>query len=211
LFDLISGRCAPSAGQIYLNGQRIEGKPPYEINRLGLSRSFQISNIFGQLSVWDNLRCAALWSLGYRYTLFKWLAKLDDVNQHTERLLTLLRLEKKRHTLAAHLTYAEQRALDLGITLGGNASVILLDEPSSGMSRSQAQQFTALIKEATQGKTLLTVEHDMSVLYGLVDKIAVLVQGELLAYDSVELVRGNPAVQLAYLGAACPVASPEVQ
>jgi branched-chain amino acid transport system ATP-binding protein len=211
LFDLISGRCVPSAGQIHLNGQRIEGKPPYEINRLGLSRSFQITNIFGQLSVWDNLRCAALWSLGYRYTLFKWLSKLEDVNQHTERLLALLCLENKRHTLAAHLTYAEQRALDLGITLAGNANVILLDEPSSGMSRSEARQFGALINQATQGKTLLTVEHDMSVLFGLVDKIAVLVQGELLAFDSVERVRGNPAVQLAYLGEAGLVASPEGQ
>lgn len=200
LFNLISGRATPSAGQIHLNGQRVDGKSPFAIHRLGLSRSFQITQVFPNLSVFDNLRCGLLWRLGYRYSLWKWLAGLNDANCQTEQLMHLLRLDKKRHTLAAHLTYAEQRALDLGIALAGTAKVILLDEPTAGMSRSEATEFTGLVARVTQGKTLLIVEHDMQVLYGLVDKIAVMVGGELLAYDTAEAVRADSRVQVAYLG-----------
>jgi branched-chain amino acid transport system ATP-binding protein len=200
LFNLISGRDAPSAGQIFLNGQRIDGMQPYEIHRLGLSRSFQMTQVFPQLSVFDNLRCGVLWRMGYKYTFLKWLVDLDDANLQTEQILAQLHLDKKRHTLAAHLTYAEQRALDIGITLVGNADVVLLDEPTAGMSRSEANEFTELIRTATQGKTLLLVEHDMSVIYGLVDKIAVFVGGQLLAFDAADVVRSDPRVQAAYLG-----------
>jgi branched-chain amino acid transport system ATP-binding protein len=200
LFNVISGRDALSAGQILLSGQRIDGKQPYEIQRLGLSRSFQVSQVFAQLSLFDNLRCGVLWRMGLRYTFLKWMVDLDDANRQTEQVLAQVGLEKKRHTLAGHLTYAEQRALDIGITLAGNADVVLLDEPTAGLSRSEARAFTGLIAAATQGKTLLIVEHDMSVLSGLVDKIAVLVGGQLLAFDAVELVRADPRVQAAYLG-----------
>jgi branched-chain amino acid transport system ATP-binding protein len=202
LFNLISGRFAPSSGQVLLDGKRIDGRKPYEINRLGLARSFQITNIFPRLSVFENLRCAVLWSLGYRYTLFRFLAGLDDVNERTAALLRMFRLEGKRDTLAMNLTYAEQRTLEIGITVAGGASVILLDEPTSGMSRSETGHFTELIREVTVGKTLLTVEHDMGVVFGLADKIAVLVYGEVIAFDTPEAVRANPKVQEAYLGSA---------
>ena len=201
LFNLISGRLAPSSGTVLLHGQPIQGKKPFEINRLGLSRSFQISSLFPRLSVFENLRCGVLWRLGYRYTFWKFLADLDDANTQTQALMTRLQLDHKRDALAAHLTYAEQRALELGITLAGGASVILLDEPTAGMSQSEARRFVTLIKEVTRGKTLLTVEHDMDVVFGLADKIAVLVYGELLAFDAPEAVRANPQVQDAYLGA----------
>ena len=201
LFNLVSGRLAPSSGAVWLHGQPIQGKKPFEINRLGLSRSFQISSLFPRLSVFENLRCGVLWRLGYRYTFWKFLADLDDANTQTQALMTLLQLDYKRDVLAAHLTYAEQRALELGITLAGGASVILLDEPTAGMSQSEARRFVTLIKEVTAGKTLLTVEHDMAVVFGLADKIAVLVYGELLAFDAPEAVRANPQVQDAYLGA----------
>lgn len=200
LFNLISGRDAPNTGQILLNGQRIDGKKPFDIHRLGLSRSFQISQVFPQLSVFDNLRCGVLWSLGYRYSLLKWLVDLDDVNAQTERVMAQVRLDTKRQTMAAHLTYAEQRALDVGIALAGQAKVILLDEPTAGMSRSEADHFTRMITLATEGKTLLVVEHDMAVLRGLADKIAVLLAGELLAFGAADVVRADPRVQAAYLG-----------
>ena len=200
LFNLISGRFAPSSGEVVLNGTRIDGKKPYEINRLGLSRSFQITNIFPKLSVFENLRCGVLWSLGYRYTLFRFLAGMDDVNERADELLSMIRLEKKRDTLAMNLTYAEQRALEIGITIAGGASVVLLDEPTAGMSRSETGRFIDLIREVTQGKTLLTVEHDMGVVFGLADKIAVVVYGEVIAFDTPEAVRANPKVQEAYLG-----------
>ncbi|WOP14063.1 ABC transporter ATP-binding protein [Ottowia sp. SB7-C50] len=200
LFNLISGRFGLSSGEILLNGQRIDGKKPYEINRAGLSRSFQITNIFPKLSVFENLRCGVLWSLGYRYTFFKFLADLDDANERAEQLMRMIHLERKRDTLAMNLTYAEQRALEIGITIAGGAGVILLDEPTAGMSRSETHHFIELIKEVTVGKTLLTVEHDMGVVFGLADKIAVVVYGEVLAFDTPEAVRANARVQEAYLG-----------
>ena len=200
LFNLISGRFEPSSGQILLHGQRIDGKKPFEINRLGLARSFQITNIFPKLSVFENLRCGVLWSLGYRYTFFKFLADLDDANERTEDLLERIGLAKKRDTLAMNLTYAEQRALEIGITIAGGASVILLDEPTAGMSKSETRRFIELIREVTEGKTLLTVEHDMGVVFGLADRIAVVVYGEVIAFDTPEAVKTNPRVQEAYLG-----------
>ena len=207
LFNLISGRFEPSSGDVLLGGQRINGKKPFEINRLGLSRSFQITNIFPKLSVFENLRCGVLWSLGYKYTFLKFLAGLDDANARADELMAMIKLDKKRDVLATNLTYAEQRALEIGITIAGGAHVILLDEPTAGMSRSETSRFISLIKEVTVGKTLLTVEHDMGVVFGLADKIAVVVYGEVIAYDVPEAVRADPRVQEAYLGSS--VADPQ--
>jgi branched-chain amino acid transport system ATP-binding protein len=202
LFNLISGRFQPTSGDVLLHGQRINGKKPFEINRMGLSRSFQITNIFPKLSVFENLRCSVLWSLGYKYTFLKFLADLDDANARTEELMAMIKLDKKRDVLATNLTYAEQRALEIGVTIGGGASVVLLDEPTAGMSKTETTRFISLIKEVTVGKTLLTVEHDMGVVFGLADKIAVVVYGEVLAYDTPEAVRANQRVQEAYLGSS---------
>ena len=200
LFNLISGRFGLSSGEILLKGQRIDQKKPFEINRLGLSRSFQITNIFPKLSVFENLRCGVLWSLGYKYTFLKFLSGLKDANDRAEELMEMIGLEKKRDTLAMNLTYAEQRALEIGITIAGGAEVILLDEPTAGMSKSETSRFIQLIRKVTEGKTLLTVEHDMGVVFGLADKIAVVVYGEVLAFDTPEAVRANAKVQEAYLG-----------
>ena len=202
LFNLISGRFGPTSGEILLSGQRIDHKKPYEINRMGLSRSFQITNIFPKLSVFENLRCAVLWSLGYKYTFFKFLSGLKDANERAEELLEMIGLEKRRDTLAMNMTYAEQRALEIGITIAGGAEVILLDEPTAGMSKSETSRFISLIRKVTEGKTLLTVEHDMGVVFGLADKIAVVVYGEVLAFDTPEAVRANARVQEAYLGSS---------
>lgn len=202
LFNLISGRIEPTSGDILLNGQRINGKRPFEINRMGLSRSFQITNIFPNLSVFENLRCGVLWSLGYKYTFFKFLADLDDANAMADKLMAMIKLDKKRDVQAINLTYAEQRALEIGVTIAGGANVILLDEPTAGMSKSETKRFISLIKEVTVGKTLLTVEHDMGVVFGLADKIAVVVYGEVIAFDTPEAVRANARVQEAYLGSS---------
>ncbi len=200
MFNLISGRFAPTSGEIHLNGQRIDGLKPYEINRLGLSRSFQITNIFPKLSVFENLRCAVLWSLGHRYSFWKFLGRLHDANALAHEWMEKIHLHAKHDVLAMNLTYAEQRALEIGITMAGGANVILLDEPTAGMSNSETERFIELIKTVTQGKTLLTVEHDMGVVFGLADKIAVLVYGEIIAFDTPDKVRANPRVQEAYLG-----------
>ena len=200
LFNLISGRLAPTRGDILVHGQRVNGLAPYQVNRLGLARSFQVSNLFTRLSVFENVRCAVLWSLGYRYAFWKFLADLTDANDRAEEVLEMIKLDRRRDVLAMNLTYAEQRALEIGITIAGGAGVILLDEPTAGMSKSETKRFVALIREVTQGKTLLTVEHDMGVVFGLADKIAVLVYGEVIAFDTPEAVRADLRVQEAYLG-----------
>ena len=200
LFNLISGRFGITSGQILLHGEALDGLTPYQINRRGLARSFQVSNLFTRLSVFENLRCAVLWSLGYKYSFWRFLADARDANDRAEEVMEMIKLHKRRDVLAMNLTYAEQRALEVGITIAGGASVILLDEPTAGMSRSETARFVGLIREVTVGKTLLTVEHDMGVVFGLDDKIAVLVYGEVIAYDTPEKVRADERVKEAYLG-----------
>lgn len=200
LFNLVSGRMAPSSGQILLHGEAIHGMKPYEINRRGLARSFQVSNLFPRLSVFENIRCAVLWSMGQRYSFWRFLSDLTDVNQRAEEVLDKIRLRRKRDTHVANLTYAEQRALEVGVTIAGGGHVILLDEPTAGMSKSETANFVKMIREVTEGKTLLTVEHDMGVVFGLADRIAVLVYGEVIAFDTPENVRADERVKEAYLG-----------
>ncbi len=200
LFNLISGRFGSTSGDILLDGKKLDGLKPYEINRRGLARSFQVSNLFTRLSVFENLRCAVLWSMGYKYSFWSFLAGARDANQRAEEVMEMIKLHTRRDVLAMNLTYAEQRALEIGITIAGGANVILLDEPTAGMSRSETSRFVNLIRDITVGKTLLTVEHDMGVVFGLADKIAVLVYGEVIAFDTPENVRANERVKEAYLG-----------
>ena len=201
LFNLISGRFEPTSGSIKLHGTDIIGQRPYEISRRGLARSFQITNIFSRLSVFENLRCAALFSSGQKYSFWKPLSKLDELNDRTEALMASLELKRRRDVPASLLTYTEQRALEVGLTIAGGGDVILLDEPTAGMSHSETDRFVHLIRKVTVGKTLLTVEHDMGVVFGLADRIAVLVYGEVIAFDTPDKVRADPKVKEAYLGA----------
>ena len=200
LFNLISGRFSPTSGHIRLNGVEITRRKPSEINRLGLSRSFQITNLFHRLSVFENLRCAVLWSLGHRYAFWKNLNKLEDAEERAEEILLRVGLKRRRDIQAGLLTYAEQRALEIGITIAGGASVILLDEPTAGMSRAESKRAVELIREVTVGKTLLMVEHDMGVVFGLADRISVVVYGQIIATGTPAEIRGNAAVKEAYLG-----------
>lgn len=200
LFNLISGRFGVTSGDILLYGKSTVGLAPYEINRLGLSRSFQITNIFHQLSVFENIRCAVLWPLGYKYSFWHSLARLRDARLRTEEILELIGLKRRRDEPAGMLTYAEQRALEIGVTVAGGANVILLDEPTAGMSRSESDHAVDLIRRVTVGKTLIMVEHDMSVVFGLADRISVLVYGEIIATDAPNAIRSNGRVQEAYLG-----------
>ena len=200
LFNLISGRFPLSSGAILLNGSDIAGLRPFEINRRGLARSFQITNIFANLSVFENIRCAVLWPLGYKYSFWRALSTLRDANERADRILEEIGMQRRRDVKAGLLTYAEQRALEIGVTIAGGAEVILLDEPTAGMSRSESDHAVELIRKVTVGKTLVMVEHDMSVVFGLADRISVLVYGEVIATDVPAKIRGNAAVQEAYLG-----------
>lgn len=200
-FNLISGRFPITSGEIRLNNERIDTLPPHKINRLGLSRSFQITSIFHRLSVFENLRCALLWSRGYRYSFWSPLWRQTALNQAAERLLEELNLTSRQNVQAGLLSYAEQRALEIGMTIAGGASVILLDEPTAGMSNTETDYAMALIRRVTHGKTLLMVEHDMKVVFDLADTITVLVYGQVIASGPPAMVRASRAVQEAYLGA----------
>ena len=202
LFNLVSGRLAPSSGEVRLRGETISGLPAFQINRRGLSRSFQITNIFPNLSVEENLRCAVLWSLGYKYVFWKSVYRLRDVRERVEWLMERIGLTARRDTQAGVLSYAEQRALEIGVTIGGSAEVILLDEPTAGMNNSESEQAVALIRKVSEGKTLVMVEHDMGVVFNLADRISVLVYGQIIASDTPARIRENAAVREAYLGQA---------
>ena len=201
LFNLISGRVPLTTGHIALHGQRIDGLPPHEITRRGLSRSFQVTSIFSRMSVFENVRCGLLWSRGYRYSFWHLLGRERALNEAAERLLADVNLEARRDLPAGLLSYAEQRALEIGITIAGGADTVLLDEPTAGMSRTEADHAVALIRRITAGKTLVMVEHDMSVVFDLADVVTVLVYGQVIASGPPAEIRASRAVQDAYLGA----------
>ena len=201
LFNLISGRFPLSSGEILLDGTRVDGLPPHRINRMGLSRSFQITSIFHRLSVFENLRCALLWSMGYRYSFWTPLWRQRELNERTNKMLEDFNLAGRRDTAAGLLSYADQRALEIGMTIAGGASVILLDEPTAGMSNTETDNAVELIRRISKGKTLVMVEHDMKVVFDLADVITVLVYGRVIASGPPHEVRANAAVQEAYLGA----------
>jgi branched-chain amino acid transport system ATP-binding protein len=200
LFNLISGLIAPTAGDVRLDGVPITGLPAYQINRRGLSRSFQVTNIFPKLSVWENVRCAVLWTKGEKYAFWRAIDGNDEVALRTHQVLTDINLLSRKDIPAGVLTYAEQRALEIGITMAGGAHVILLDEPTAGMSHAETERAVDLIRRISEDRTLVIVEHDMSVVFGLADRISVLVYGEIIATGTPAEIRGNAKVKEAYLG-----------
>lgn len=202
LFNLITGRFAQTGGRVELHGRDLAGMAPFQINRLGLSRSFQITNIFPRMTVFENLRCALLWAQGYRYSFWQMVSKSKALNIGADEILEQINLTARRDLPAGVLSYAEQRALEIGITIAGGADVIMLDEPTAGMSHSETDYIVDLIRRVTEGKTLVMVEHDMGVVFGLADRISVLVYGEIVATGTPEAVRADAKVQEAYLGAA---------
>ncbi|WP_118180624.1 ABC transporter ATP-binding protein [Paraburkholderia phosphatilytica] len=202
LFNLIAGTLRASAGRIETYGVDITRATPTAVARRGIARSFQTTSVFTQLSVFDNLRCAAL--AGLRRDLrwwWRWLGS-DAVDARALDVLDAIGLSTERDTRADSLSYAGQRALDLGLALAGGAHTLLLDEPTAGMNRAEAARAIELIREATAGRTLLMVEHDMDVVFALADRISVLVRGELIATGTPAAIRADARVREAYLGEA---------
>lgn len=200
LFHLCSGLFAPSEGKILLNGDNISGLKPAEVNRRGLARSFQITNIFPGVTVFENLRLAVMRKHNLQFVFWRSAARLQQVNEEVEDLLIKIRLTDRAQALASQLSYSEQRSLEIGMTLASDPQVILLDEPMAGMSHEETDYTAGLIREITEGRTLLIVEHDMSVVFSLAHRISVLVYGEIIATGTPEEIRGNVRVKEAYLG-----------
>ena len=196
LYNLISGVYK----SIKFNNKNIENLPSYEIFRLGLSRSFQITNIFPKMSVFENVRCGLLWNMNYKYSILKILDNNQDLNDKTNAILEQISLSNYSREPAGLLSYADQRALEIGITIAGGAETILLDEPTAGMSKSETERATNLIRNIAKNRTVLIVEHDMGVVFDLSDTISVLVYGEVICSDKPDNVKTNKAVKEAYLG-----------
>jgi len=202
MFNLITGRFPQTSGHVRLHGTDLTGLQPFQINRLGLSRSFQITNIFPKMTVFENVRCSLLWSMGFKYSFWNMVSRNRALNEGAEEILEQINLTVRRDLPAGVLSYAEQRALEIGITMAGGADVIMLDEPTAGMSNTETDYIVNLIEKVTENKTLIVVEHDMGVVFGLADRISVLVYGEIIATGTPEEVRSDQKVQEAYLGAA---------
>ena len=200
LFHLISGHYTPTSGSIVLNNEEIGSLDPHDINRKGLARSFQVTNIFPKMTVAENIRCGMLWAKDYKYSIFKLVNNENELNKSTSEILEELNLNHCANIPAGLLSYADQRALEIGITIASGADTIMLDEPTAGMSNSETERAVELIKKISEKRTLLIVEHDMGVVFDLADRISVLVYGEIICTDTPNKVRTNKKVQEAYLG-----------
>ncbi|MDN8614999.1 ABC transporter ATP-binding protein [Variovorax ginsengisoli] len=200
LFHLVSGNLAPTSGEVIFDGQRITGWAPQRINRLGLARSFQITNIFPKLTVFENIRLALMRHHERQYTFWRVIDRLAGLRAATETLLEKVRLQAQAQTLAGEMSYSEQRSLELAMTLASDPKAILLDEPMAGMSSEETHYTMELIREVTAGRALLIVEHDMDVVFALADRISVLVYGEVVATGTPEQIRNHQGVREAYLG-----------
>ena len=200
LFHLITGYHKLTAGKILLDNEDISNLETHTINRKGLARSFQVTNIFPRMTVAENIRCGMLWSKNLEYSIFRLVDKDNNLNDATNNILEELSLKHCAHIPAGFLSYADQRALEIGITIASGAKTIMLDEPTAGMSNTETARAVSLIKKISEKRTLVIVEHDMGVVFDLADRISVLVYGEIICTDTPEKVRKNKAVQEAYLG-----------
>lgn len=200
LFHLVSGHLTPTAGEIVLDGRPIGGKPPQAINRLGLARSFQITNIFPKLTAFENVRLAVMRPRGLGYTFWKFVDRDARVRERTDELLQLVRLQSRAAAIAGEMAYSEQRSLEIAMTLASDPKVILLDEPMAGMSQEETLYTADLIRSVTRGRALMIVEHDMDVVFALADRISVLVYGRVIATGTPDEIRSDARVREAYLG-----------
>jgi len=198
-FRLISGELAPTSGRIWFDGRDITGVPQHAVARLGVAKSYQITNVFPHLTVLENVRVAVQ---GHRHAYNFWsLADgLQPVKVRARELLETVGLIAKAALLAAHLSHGEKRHLELAIALAGDPTLLLLDEPTAGMSPEETDETMVLISRLAEGRTVVLIEHKMKVVMKISDRITVLHQGEVLAEGTPSEIRANDRVQQTYLG-----------
>jgi len=200
LFRLISGETTPTAGRVWFGEREITGLPQHAVARLGITKSYQITNVFPHLTVHENVRVAVQgWTRSFNF--WSRADALVDVAERAHALLRTVGLAAKADRLAAHLAHGEKRHLELAIALASEPQLLLLDEPTAGMSPEETDETMRLIRELTVGRTVILVEHKMKVVMKISDRITVLHQGQVLAEGTPEEIRGNERVQQTYLGA----------
>lgn len=200
LFNIISGRFKPSSGAIFFKGEDISGQPPHILNRMGLSRSFQITNVFQELTVFENILSGCRSRYGLRYHFFKKPVQDRKLTEKVEKIIDAVGLSDAKDQVVSSLSYGQQRALEIGITLSTEPELILLDEPTAGMTRGETEQAIRMIDRVTSDQTLIIIEHDMEVVFSLANTISVLHYGTILVSDSPENIRNDQRVKDAYLG-----------
>jgi len=203
LFNIISGKYRPSRGSIVFKGEDITKLPPNLRNRRGMARSFQITNVFLHLSVFDNVLSGVRSRQGMRYNMLEIPRRKTQLTERTEEILERVNLSEVKDTPAQELAYGQQRALELGITLATNPDLILLDEPTAGMSRQETEDAIQMIRRVTEEKACIIIEHDMNVVFSLADRISVLHYGVILACGAPQEIRCDQRVKDAYLGEEC--------
>jgi len=199
-FNLLSGRIPPSDGKIYFNDKDITRLQPYERVRLGISRSFQITNIFAKLTVYENVRLAVQAIHDGKANFFLPASRMGNLSIKTEELLHDVGLFDARESRAENLSHGDQRRLEIALVLARDPQVLLLDEPLAGMSPTETHETVQLIKRIAPGRTVMLVEHDIDVIMEISETITVLQSGAVLATGTPQEIRANEAVQRAYLG-----------
>jgi len=200
LFNVITGTYRPSQGQVFFKGKEVTGAKPHELIRLGVGRSFQITSTFNRLTTFQNIRLAILSKKGIRFHMFRKVDKMQDITKETEEVLKRINLDKERDVPAGVLSYGKHRSLEISLALATDPDLIMLDEPTAGMSRDETHYAVELIRRLTEGKTVVIIEHDMDVVFSLADRITVLHYGQVLATGPPAEIRQNQAVKDAYLG-----------
>jgi branched-chain amino acid transport system ATP-binding protein len=200
LFNIISGKYRPSSGSILFRENEVGGLSPYVLNHLGMCRSFQITNIFQNLTVFENV-CAGVRShAGLRYHLFRTLDRQLKIIARAEQIIEQVGLAEVKQRPAYELSYGQQRALEIGIALSSEPELVLLDEPTAGMTREETEEMVKLMMSVAENRTLMIIEHDMDVVFSLADTISVLHNGTILASGKPDAIRNDPRVKDAYLG-----------
>jgi branched-chain amino acid transport system ATP-binding protein len=201
-FNLLTKFLVPTSGQILFNGRDITMLQPAQIARMGIIRSFQISAVFPHLTVLENVRIGLQRNLGTSFHFWKSEATLDQLNERAMALLEEVGLAEFAASLTVDLPYGRKRALEIATTLAMEPELMLLDEPTQGMGHEDVRRVTDLIKKVSKGRTVLMVEHNMSVVAGICDRISVLQRGAILAEGDYQTVSQNPQVLEAYMGSA---------
>jgi branched-chain amino acid transport system ATP-binding protein len=200
LFNVITGTYCPSRGEVFFKGKEVTGSRPYEMARLGMGRSFQITSTFNRLTAFQNIRLAVLSKKGIRFQLFRKVDKMEDITKETDEVLKRINLDRERNLPAGMLSYGKHRSLEISMALATDPDLVMLDEPTAGMSRDETHYAVELIRRLTEGKTAVIIEHDMDVVFSLADRITVLHYGQILATGPPSEIRQNQAVKDAYLG-----------
>lgn len=200
LFNVIAGELAPTSGRILLHGRDVTGLKPNQLCSMGISRTFQKNNLFLGLSVFENVRLAVQVRRGIGRNLWSPIERFSGCTAETSEMLRRMGLWERRDVVARNLSYGEQRQLEVAIALASRPSVLLLDEPTAGMSPAETLQMTEVIRSLPRELTILIIEHDMDVVFALADRITVLQNGEVLASGTPDRVKADPQVQSVYLG-----------